>query len=596
MIRFGKEHKQEIEQNKLTDSMEITLETIKSQTEADGYTNSTSATGYANNDTELSPSNGYANNLIQSQEEFFPVELPIHTNIELDSIPNRDWNQEFNEVLESPVAERTSKLIDLEKEFVEVASRIGKIIISEKNSRTKTINPIPFSGIAGGEKYQVKNIFFKFAVDKNGLYGSDEYAMKVACHELKGHTALVSCGMMYGLKLGLITVIDYQGYRLTATSVLPISKDTLIYGSSDGGKVVCNSLEAMNKIMEKCGKVLNLKGHMAGIGKSKKFIYGPCDLEGHLGSDGRLYVIDLARLFPPETPERSRPGCFLYRLLRPELVRQFHKPLSSDAFTLFGEDSYEQHDAEVREATDFLHHQLIPEFSSMLSLDPRNEIEIEEIVMKLHRRGINIRFLGEVRSQVTNPLIRKLLLTEICARVFKNEIRKKLRESKSMDELHQANLCVNLFNLIFMETKLSRPYWEVIKKSILHRFKDSLSENEMKNGFDLRKHVCMELLYNRLQQQLGITLSAPFNDFPVTIKHFQQFNLKIKQMYAIPRIEADTAAQLARNNRNVEETKRLLALAIEKYNLVLELKPDDNVVLSSLFLSFYRFCGPFCIY
>ena len=34
-------------------------------------------------------------------------------------------------------------------------------------------------------------------------------------------------------------------------------------------------------------------------------LYGPVDVEGHMGRDGRLYVLDTARLFPPSTPTRG---------------------------------------------------------------------------------------------------------------------------------------------------------------------------------------------------------------------------------------------------------------------------------------------------
>jgi len=74
----------------------------------------------------------------------------------------------------------------------------------------------------------VGNIFFKFAVDQDGIYPSDHEAMKVAGHELKGLNALVSCGMMLGLNFPLLALIDYRGFRLIATSALPISEDTIV--------------------------------------------------------------------------------------------------------------------------------------------------------------------------------------------------------------------------------------------------------------------------------------------------------------------------------------------------------------------------------
>jgi hypothetical protein len=41
----------------------------------------------------------------------------------------------------------------------------------------KTIKPVAAGGQAGGEKYIVQGIFFKFALDIFGIYGGDEYAM-----------------------------------------------------------------------------------------------------------------------------------------------------------------------------------------------------------------------------------------------------------------------------------------------------------------------------------------------------------------------------------------------------------------------------------
>jgi len=37
-----------------------------------------------------------------------------------------------------------------------------------------------------------------------------------------------------------MTLIDYRGFRVVAMTVLPISPDTLVYGSVDGGKTVVN--------------------------------------------------------------------------------------------------------------------------------------------------------------------------------------------------------------------------------------------------------------------------------------------------------------------------------------------------------------------
>lgn len=42
-------------------------------------------------------------------------------------------------------------------------------------------------------------------------------------------------------------------------------------------------------------KIFKNLGHMVGR-VSPKLIYGPGDIEGHKGTDGRFYLIDFARL------------------------------------------------------------------------------------------------------------------------------------------------------------------------------------------------------------------------------------------------------------------------------------------------------------
>jgi Clustered mitochondria len=93
---------------------------------------------------------------------------------------------------------------------------------------------------------------------------------------------------------------DFRGFRLVAMSILPIiPKKTIVYGSADGGHVVHYSLHAVNKRMRMAGKRLNLKEHRVGL-KQLVSVYGPGDIEVHEGSDGKFYVLDFGRVFPPE--------------------------------------------------------------------------------------------------------------------------------------------------------------------------------------------------------------------------------------------------------------------------------------------------------
>jgi hypothetical protein len=126
---------------------------------------------------------------------------------------------------------------------------------------------------------------------------------------MKGANALLEVildRVVDGLFVSLQTVIDYRGSRLVAAAVLPLTADSLIYGSADGGINVHDSEPEMSKLMKTVATRLNLRGHWVGTGDKKKYLFGPGDLEGHRDPDGKkFYVIDTARLFPPEAKMKT---------------------------------------------------------------------------------------------------------------------------------------------------------------------------------------------------------------------------------------------------------------------------------------------------
>ena len=182
--------------------------------------------------------------------------------------------------------------------------------------------------------YQV----LQFAVDKllnpdspNPLwmYGGDkcrnDLAIKVASHELKGMQAMFSCKVA-NLHFPLMCSIDYKGFCVLAECKLRISEKTLQYGSSDGGYTVVNRNATLSAKMNELARRLFLAPHMCGV-REKNVIACPADIEAHLGEDNRYWVIDFARVFPPEYPieafERGQtvaPRSVFYNLLRPEFL------------------------------------------------------------------------------------------------------------------------------------------------------------------------------------------------------------------------------------------------------------------------------------
>lgn len=105
-------------------------------------------------------------------------------------------------------------------------------------------------------------VLFKFALDVVGLYGGDDYAAKVAKHELRGLNAIASAHVP-GVHVPLQAVYDYMGYRVTATALLPIDSDTLKHGSSDGGETVQADPRVCD-VLSIVAQQLNLKPHRVG--------------------------------------------------------------------------------------------------------------------------------------------------------------------------------------------------------------------------------------------------------------------------------------------------------------------------------------------
>eukprot|EP01105_Mastigella_eilhardi_P027289 TRINITY_DN8340_c0_g1_i1.p1 TRINITY_DN8340_c0_g1~~TRINITY_DN8340_c0_g1_i1.p1 ORF type:complete len:943 (+),score=171.83 TRINITY_DN8340_c0_g1_i1:238-2829(+) len=221
--------------------------------------------------------------------------------------------------------------------------------------------------------------------------------------------------MVSGLHVPLTCLIDYRGYRLVAMSLLPIHK--LVYGSNNCGTSYHCDDPHFASLMCAAAEKINIAEHW--VGDKAARLCGPADLEGHVGKDGLLYLLDFARVFPPEAPLDD--GSFvqrytLFKLLRPELVKQNLVPLSSDAFSGFRYQGDASDEAAVSEATSRLHKKVIPEFAQWLKSQCQTKAwsalqgRFSEL---LHREGINIRHLGRVRKFVLkeDPTALRGLLT-----------------------------------------------------------------------------------------------------------------------------------------------------------------------------------------
>eukprot|EP01103_Thecamoeba_quadrilineata_P014362 TRINITY_DN4268_c0_g1_i1.p1 TRINITY_DN4268_c0_g1~~TRINITY_DN4268_c0_g1_i1.p1 ORF type:complete len:1004 (+),score=207.99 TRINITY_DN4268_c0_g1_i1:8-3019(+) len=541
---------------------------------------------------------------------------------------NWNWNERFQEAMnelrtsDAITSERLriySELSNLSQDFCTNAKTYGRIIITEVvlPNEHKTIKPCDLGGYAGGTKYIVNGIMFKFAFDSNGLYGnSDMIASKVAGHEMRGLMGYLNLGLQ-GLHFPMMALVDFMGFRLIAMSVLPISGKTLIYGTSDGGTTVHNENRHLDFLMHITAKRLNIKPHRVGNLESNKMLYSAADLEGHY-SNNAFYLVDFSRVFPPAKPDPNVINGHLHQMIRPEFCRSYSKPLCPDAYSGFVSPDFPEEEAsrqEIEEATDYLLLNTIPTFARELNAMSGLEARELNLVNALHRRGINLRYMGLLRQQVTSIEMRFNLFIEMVARVVKQTLRERIRETmRSLQQpLEQPcrRVIIQTLNLVFGTSEESDKYWsEAIRTNLQKAYSSGLSQEEEQSGRALKRNLLANhhcLLFRRLlvlshlkfyhtslvefsNNSHSFQCNHPFDEtdleeIEVGIRYSnimalaQGYVLKHKGIY---RDDPPQGTITQQQQHNDENSKRLLRLAINRFEEALRCSPGDKRTLREI--------------
>ncbi len=443
-----------------------------------------------------------------------------------ESAAHVDWNRDFQTLLELPERSWQEKLAKYEQlsalasDFLHVAITFGKIIISEKHLApdAKTIRPAAsLGGVAGGPKYVYHGIVFKFATDWQGLYRGDSNAMKAGANELR---ALMRYFGEQGLSVPLMALVDYRGYRLVAMSILPIVADgaarpsTLVYGSATAGRTIVNSDEDFAQRMLHVARKINIKPHWCGLdgGAQRGWLAAPTDIEGHIGTDGKRYVLDFGRVFPPTYSAKVQ-QTYLYRHFRPEFVATYSKPLSSDMFSRFGgADNAQTHNREGVQATAHLLDVVVPRLAKKLDQTAADALQLAQLTELLHRSGVNMRYLGVVALHATVPHVRRLLTLEALARAAKNALRANWRASsssrRSIGDGPFVDLALDVFNLCVRPPRANdvaaTTFWAQMTAALVDDFEFS-SQMPQIPSLSLLQQV--PLLIERLCELTGVALT-----------------------------------------------------------------------------------------
>ncbi|XP_073438771.1 clustered mitochondria protein homolog [Dendrobates tinctorius] len=258
----------------------------------------------------------------------------------------RDWNEELQTTRELPRELPSDHLLrqranfKINSDFVGASTRGAMAVI---DGNVMAINP--------GEETKMQmfiwnNIFFSFGFDVRDHYkdlGGDHAAHVAATHDLRGVQAYSDLDIEELYVLGTV-VLDYRGYRVTAQSIIPGILDrkedqSVVYGSIDFGKTVTTNVKYLSLLQKAC-KPLRIMRHTVLNEKDEEVLLcSSVECKGIVGNDGRHYILDLLRTFPPDVnfiqlkeedvikncQNHGFPKPYRHRLcsLRPELVERF---------------------------------------------------------------------------------------------------------------------------------------------------------------------------------------------------------------------------------------------------------------------------------
>lgn len=219
----------------------------------------------------------------------------------------RDWNEELQTTRELPRSTLPERLLreraifKVHSDFVAAATR-GAMAVVDGN--VMAINP--------GEEPKMQmfiwnNIFFSLGFDVRDHYkdlGGDAAAFVAPRNDLQGvrvYSAVDAAGLH---TLGTV-VVDYRGYRVTAQSIIPgiLEKEqeqSVVYGSIDFGATVLSHPKYM-ELLSKAGQQLKIMPHsvISANGDTVE-LCSSVECKGIIGNDGRHYILDLLRTFPPD--------------------------------------------------------------------------------------------------------------------------------------------------------------------------------------------------------------------------------------------------------------------------------------------------------
>uniref|UniRef100_UPI003AAB6D90 clustered mitochondria protein homolog n=1 Tax=Centroberyx gerrardi TaxID=166262 RepID=UPI003AAB6D90 len=220
---------------------------------------------------------------------------------------SRDWNEELQGCRELPrrnLQERLHRernMFKTNSDFVGAATR-GAVAVVDGN--VMALNP--------GEEPRMQmfiwnSLFFSLGFDISDHYrplGGNAAAHAAAICDLRGVQAYTSTDTE-GLHTLGTAVVDYRGNRVIAQTIVPgilekNQEQSVVYGSNDYGKTVLTHPRFL-ELLDKASGPLRIHRHQVLDHNDSPMELCSCvETKGILGNDGRPYILDLLRTFPPD--------------------------------------------------------------------------------------------------------------------------------------------------------------------------------------------------------------------------------------------------------------------------------------------------------
>ncbi|KAM8900368.1 clustered mitochondria protein homolog isoform 2-T3 [Spinachia spinachia] len=315
---------------------------------------------------------------------------------------SRDWNEELQgcrELARNSLQERLHReksVFRTNRDFVAAATQ-GAVAVVDGN-----VMPLNPGEAPHMQMFIWNNLFFSLGFDISEHYsplGGNTAAHAAAICDLRGAQAYASVDVEGLYTLGT-AVVDYRGVRVIAQTIVPgilekNQEQSVVYGSNDYGKNVFTHRRFL-ELLDKTSKPLRIQRHQVlDHNNIPVELCSGIETKGILGNDGRPYILDLLRTFPPDPnfqypePEERREvprECQIFGYprrhrhslasLRPELIEAFVQHRYKEYVKMISIPT----DKEAMEQSENLFSE--PRIGDKATLDANMEFQRRNLIMK----------------------------------------------------------------------------------------------------------------------------------------------------------------------------------------------------------------------